>query len=141
MANPIRILLVEDNEGDILLTRVALENAAINFNLNVATDGKEAIDFLNKEGLTYSEMPELILLDINLPKKNGHQVLAFIKEKENLKHIPVVMLTTSSSQNDIDFAYANNAGGFITKPSDVTEFLTAVAAVVNHWIDKLNCSA
>jgi CheY-like chemotaxis protein len=139
MPKSIHILLVEDNEGDILLTRVALENAAIDFKLSVAVDGKEAIDFLNK--VTESDdkaMPDLTLLDINLPKKNGHEVLAFMKKSESLKHIPVVMLTTSSSQNDIDMAYANNASGFITKPSDLAEFLNAVAGVVKHWADKIN---
>jgi CheY-like chemotaxis protein len=139
MLKTIHILLVEDNEGDILLTRVALENAAIDFKLSVAADGKEAIDFLSKTNeFADRETPDLTLLDINLPKKNGHEVLAFMKTSESLKHIPVVMLTTSSSQNDIDMAYANNVSGFITKPSDLAEFLNAVASEVKHWIDKIN---
>ncbi|MDN3657002.1 response regulator [Ferruginibacter paludis] len=142
MLKTIHILLVEDNEGDILLTRVALENAAIDFKLSIASDGKEAIDFLSKaNGFADREMPDLTLLDINLPKKNGHEVLAFMKKNESLNHIPVVMLTTSSSQNDIDMAYANNASGFITKPSDLSEFLNAVAGTVQYWIDKINHSA
>jgi CheY-like chemotaxis protein len=139
MLKTIHILLVEDNEGDILLTKVALENAGIDFKLSVAADGKEAIDFLSKtNGFADRETPDLTLLDINLPKKNGHEVLAFMKKSESLKHIPVVMLTTSSSQNDIDMAYANNVSGFITKPSDLSEFLNAVASEVKHWIDKIN---
>ncbi len=136
--NPIRILLVEDNEGDVLLTTVALEEGIINFNLSVVNDGKEAINFLNKEGkYACANQPELIFLDINLPKKNGHEVLKYIKENENLKHIPVIMLTTSSSQKDIDMAYDNNANGFITKPSDVKEFLSAVVSTVNSWMPKV----
>ncbi len=139
MAKPIHILLVEDNEGDILLTRVALENAAVDFKLSVITDGKEAIDFLSKKENTLAgELPELILLDINLPKKNGHEVLSFINATPALKNIPVVMLTTSSSQNDIDLAYASNAAGFITKPSDLSDFLNAVAGVAIYWIGQLN---
>lgn len=136
--NPIRILLVEDNEGDVLLTTVALEEGEIDFNLNVVNDGKEAINFLNKEGKYAGEnQPELIFLDINLPKKNGHEVLKYIKENENLQHIPVIMLTTSSSQKDIDMAYDNKADGFISKPPDVKEFLTAVVSTVNSWIPKV----
>jgi CheY-like chemotaxis protein len=80
-------------------------------------------------------------LDINLPKKNGHEVLAFIRQKSSLKHMPVVMLTTSSSHSDIDLAYAHDANGFITKPSDLSEFLNAVAGVAMHWIDKINSAA
>lgn len=136
--NPIHILLVEDNEGDVLLTTVALEEAAIDFALSVVNDGKEAINFLNKEGkYAGANQPELIFLDINLPKKNGHEVLKYIKENENFKHIPVIILSTSSSQKDIDMAYVNNANGFITKPSDVKEFLTAVVSTVNAWMPKV----
>lgn len=139
--NPVGILLVEDNEGDVLLTRVALEEAEILFTMSVVRDGKEAINFLNKEG-KYADavMPQLVLLDINLPKKNGHEVLKYIKGNENVKHIPVIILTTSSSQKDIDMAYDNGASGFITKPSDVNEFLTNVTSVVNFWISKIKNS-
>lgn len=138
MTNLIYILLVEDNEGDVLLTKVALEESNVNFKLSVINDGKEALDFLNKEGKYANEiMPQLVLLDINLPKKNGHEVLQYIKKTENLKHIPVIMLTTSSSQNDIDLAYENNAVGFITKPSDVNDFIAAVATAVNSWIPTI----
>ena len=136
--NPIHILLVEDNEGDVLLTRVALEEGQIDFRLSVANDGKEAIDFLNNaDTLTDTNMPELVLLDINLPKKNGHEVLKYIKGNERLKHIPVIMLTTSSSQKDIDTAYDNEANGFITKPSDANEFLSAITTIVKAWIAKV----
>lgn len=136
--NTIHILLVEDNEGDVLLTRVALDESNVNFKLSVVNDGKEALDFLNKEGkYVTAEMPHLVLLDINLPKKNGHEVLQYIKEQESLKHIPIIMLTTSSSKNDIDMAYAHQASGFITKPSEVNEFISEVTAAVNYWMPKV----
>lgn len=133
--NPIHILLVEDNEGDVLLTKLALEEGEINFKLSVVNDGKEAIDYLNKaDKLISTNLPGLILLDINLPKKNGHEVLKYIKGNENLKHIPVIMLTTSSSQKDIDTAYENKANGFISKPSDSNEFLSTINSIVKTWI-------
>ncbi len=103
---PIHILLVEDNEGDILLTTEALENAKLFTKLSVVKDGKQAIDFLtNADGFSHATQPDMLLLDINLPKKNGHEVLKFIKENDVLKHIPVIMLTTSSSPSDINQAY------------------------------------
>lgn len=131
----IHILLVEDNEGDILLTKEAFEEAKILINLSVVRDGKEAMDFVNKLGKYIDVLiPDLILLDVNLPKKNGHEVLQYIKGNDLLKHIPVIMLTTSSSEKDINFSYANYANCFITKPVDVNEFLTVVATIENFWI-------
>lgn len=131
----VHILLVEDNEGDILLTREALEDSKIQVKLSVVKDGKEAIDFTGKQGkYTDAEMPDLLLLDVNLPKKNGHEVLHFIKVNENLKHIPVIMLTTSSSEKDINLSYNNYASCYITKPNDVNDFLAIVAAIENFWI-------
>lgn len=131
----IHILLVEDNEGDILLTKEALEDAKILVELSIAKDGKEALDFLNKTG-KYANvaLPDLILLDVNLPKKNGHEVLHYIKHSENLKHIPVIMLTTSSSQKDINMSYNNYANCYITKPVDVNDFLSVVTTIENFWI-------
>ena len=106
---PIHILLVEDNEGDILLTKEAFEDAKIITDLSVVRDGKEALDFLTMQG-KYHNAPtiDIILLDINLPKKNGHEVLKHIKQDDNLKHIPVIILTTSSSQKDIDWSTSKN---------------------------------
>ncbi len=121
---PIHILLVEDNEGDILLTREAFEEAQILVNLSVVKDGKEAMDFLTRHGgHKDAQHPDLILLDVNLPKKNGHEVLQFIKEDEDIKQIPVIMLTTSSSERDINLSYYYHANCFITKPVDVNDFL------------------
>jgi CheY-like chemotaxis protein len=132
---PIHILLVEDNEGDILLTTEALEDAKIMIKLSVAKDGKEAIDFVSQQGkYTDADVPDLLLLDINLPKKNGHEVLKYIKENENLKHIPVIMLTTSSSERDINASYNSYANCYITKPVEVNDFLTVVSTIENFWI-------
>lgn len=135
---PIRILLVEDNEGDIFLTTLAFEQADIKFTLSVVRDGKEAIDFLNQDkDFSNASLPQLILLDINLPKRNGHEVLKYVKEHEQLKHIPVIMLTTSSSQKDIEMSYSNGANSFITKSSEVKEFLLNVAGIVKRWIPAI----
>jgi len=132
---PIHILLVEDNEGDILLTREAFEEAKILTNLSVVRDGKEAMDFLTMQGrYPQAEMPDMLLLDVNLPKKNGHEVLQFIKGDDTLKHIPVIMLTTSSSPKDVNLAYNHFANCFITKPVDVNEFIGVIATIENFWI-------
>ena len=131
----IHILLVEDNEGDIMLTREALEDAKIFIHLSVVTDGKEAMDFLGKQGkYANADLPDILLLDVNLPKKNGHEVLKYVKEDENLKHIPVIMLTTSSSQKDIDLSYNNYANCYITKPVEAKDFLAIITTIENFWI-------
>lgn len=129
---PISILLVEDNEGDIMLTKEALEDAKILIDLDVKKDGKQAIDFLSR--LASADMPDLVLLDVNLPKKSGHEVLKFIKEHEGLRHIPVIMLTTSSSEKDINLSYNNYANCFITKPVEASDFLSVVATIENFWV-------
>jgi CheY-like chemotaxis protein len=130
----IKILLIEDNEGDILLTREALQDSKITNTVNVIRDGEAAIDFfsnlVNKE-----ELPDLILLDINLPKKSGHEVLVYLKNNEKYKHIPVIVLTTSSSQRDITLSYKNYANCFITKPMDVTEFLDVIIKIEEFWFN------
>jgi len=134
--NSIHILLVEDNEGDIFLITEALEEGKIVDKISVTKDGKEAIDFLEKkEKYKNEETPDLILLDVNLPKKNGHEVLEYIKTAENLKQIPVIMLTTSSSDKDVLLSYKNHANCFITKPLDVNNFLTIVSSIESFWIN------
>lgn len=130
----INILLVEDNEGDILLTREAFEESKIVNNLRSIKDGQLAIDFFESlEG--EEEVPQLILLDINLPKVSGHQVLAYIKNNERFKTIPVIMLTTSSSEKDILTCYQNNVNCFITKPVDVSDFIDAILKIEDFWIN------
>jgi CheY-like chemotaxis protein len=131
---PIHILLVEDNEGDILLTTEALENSKLFTKLSVVKNGKEAMDFLIKAGgCLDATQPDMLLLDINLPKRNGHEVLKFIKENEVLKHIPVIMLTTSSSSSDIEMAYKNYVNCFITKPIEAQSFLDLIATIEIFW--------
>ncbi len=129
----INILLVEDNEGDILLTREAFEEWETVNKITVAKDGQAAIDFFNHDN-KHRILPDIILLDINLPKKNGHEVLKFIKGEEKFKHIPVIMLTTSSSKADINLAYNNQANCYITKPNEVSNFLKVVSVLEAFWI-------
>ena len=132
---PIHILLVEDNKGDILLIEEAFEEAKVANSISVAKNGEKAIRFLNKKGeFQNAETPDLVILDINLPRKNGHEVLQYIKENENLKQIPVIMLTTSSSERDIIKSYKHHANCYITKPVDVEDFIKAVLKIENFWI-------
>ncbi len=120
----IHILLIEDNEGDILLTTEAFEDVKILNTISIARDGYEAIQFLEKKGIySNSQTPDLILLDVNLPKINGHEVLQYIKGSDSLKHIPVIMLTTSISEKDIAQSYRNYANCYITKPVEVEDFI------------------
>ena len=133
---PIHILLVEDNEGDVFLVTEALEEGKVINKMSVIRDGKEAMDFLDKKGKYENiQLPDLILLDINLPKKNGHEVLEYIKEKDELKQIPVIMLTTSSSEKDILLSNKNHANCFITKPVDVDHFLKVIYSIENFWVN------
>lgn len=135
----IHILLVEDNEGDIMLTTEALEEGKIANKISIVKDGKQAIDFLDKKGgYENVTLPDLVLLDINLPKKNGHEVLQYIKHSEGLKQIPVIMLTTSSSEKDILDSYRNYVNCYITKPVDVNDFINAVAKIEDFWINIVN---
>jgi CheY-like chemotaxis protein len=130
----INILLIEDNEGDILLTTEAFEESKIVNRVNVITDGKQAINFF--ESLTNKdELPHLVLLDINLPKMSGHEVLMYIKSNERYKAIPVIMLTTSSSEKDILQSYKNHVNCYITKPIDVSDFMKAITKVEDFWIN------
>jgi chemotaxis family two-component system response regulator Rcp1 len=131
----IELLLVEDNPGDVRLTREALrENNSVN-NLSVAPDGLEAMAFLRRQGTyTSSPRPDLILLDLNLPKKDGREVLAEIKTDEDLKRIPVVILTTSQASTDIHKAYDLQANCFVTKPVDFDEFMNVVKSIEEFWL-------
>ncbi|MGB4400034.1 MAG: response regulator [Daejeonella sp.] len=131
---PVEILLVEDNEGDILLTTEALEEGKILNNTRVVRDGRMALDFL-AEGLRSGTLPDLILLDVNLPRINGHEVLQYVKHHMELKHIPVIMLTTSSAEKDINLSYKNHANCYITKPVDATDFIEAISKIEDFWIN------
>lgn len=127
--------MVDDNEGDVLLTREALEEAKIVNRISVTYDGMEAIRFLKKvPPFTGCETPDLILLDINLPKMDGKEVLGIIKSDPDLKRIPVIMLTTSSSEKDILASYDNYANCYITKPVDLERFMEVVRTIEDFWI-------
>lgn len=132
---PVRILLVEDNPGDVILTKEALQHSRIANEISVAKDGEQAIDMLFKKG-EYKEyhLPELILLDINLPKINGKEVLAKIKDNDLLKVIPVIMLTTSNADNDITEAYQHHANCYIVKPVNIDKFLEVIGSIKNFWL-------
>jgi chemotaxis family two-component system response regulator Rcp1 len=135
LCRPVEILLVEDNAGDVRLTREALRENKLHNNLNVVGDGVEAMAFLRREGIyAQSPRPDLILLDLNLPKKDGRQVLSEIKTDEELKRVPVVILTTSKAEKDILRAYDLHANCYITKPVDLEQFLAVVRAIEEFWL-------
>ena len=132
---PIEILLVEDNPGDVRLTVEAFNEGKVRNNLSVVADGVEALAFLRREGKNAdAARPDLILLDLNLPKKDGREVLAEIKEDSNLRRIPVVVLTTSQAEKDILQAYDLRANAYITKPVDLDQFLTVVRSIEDFWL-------
>jgi two-component system response regulator len=131
---PIEILLVEDNPGDIRLTKEALRDSKIHNNLSVVTDGVEAMAFLRREAeYNRSPRPDIILLDLNLPRKDGREVLEEIKADESLRRIPVVVLTTSDDEQDIVQSYDLHANCYITKPVDLNRFITIVKTIENFW--------
>jgi two-component system, chemotaxis family, response regulator Rcp1 len=132
---PIFVLLVDDSPGDVRLTREALKGAKIHVDLAVAQDGTEAMTFLMRQGEHAMALrPDLILLDLNLPKKDGREVLKEIKESPTLKSIPVVILTTSASDADIRRSYMLHANCYITKPVDLDGFLTVVKSIDSFWL-------
>jgi len=131
----IHILLVEDNEGDIVLAREALKEARIKNRITVITDGEKALEYLFCND--NNRKPDLILLDMNLPKVNGLEVLAKIKADEALKIIPVVMLTTSTSEQDVLNAYRNYVNCYINKPIDLEEFIVVIRNIENFWLNTV----
>jgi chemotaxis family two-component system response regulator Rcp1 len=132
---PIEILLIEDNPGDIRLTQEALKEGKIRNDFFVVRDGVEALDFLFKRG-QYKDAPrpDIILLDLNLPKKDGREVLEVIKADEKLRQIPVVILTTSKAEEDILRTYNLHANCFITKPVELEEFMHVVKTIEDFWL-------
>jgi len=138
-SRPIEILLVEDNLGDVRLTIEALKEGKVLNKLNVVKDGVEAMDFLHKQGKFLKAVhPDLILLDLNLPRKDGREVLAEIKSDPNLRRIPVVILTTSKSEQDILKTYDLHANCYITKPVDLSQFLKVVESIEDFWLTIVN---
>jgi len=133
--SPIQILLVEDSPGDINLTIEALRGARVANQLSIVRDGEEAMAFLRQEE-SYENVPrpDLILLDLNLPKKDGREVLTDIKGDPDLEMIPVIIMTTSAAQDDIVSSYRHHAASFVTKPVDFSEFLEAVRSIEGFWL-------
>lgn len=131
----INILLVEDNPADAELTRVAMDEVKMINSLHIVSDGIDALDFLYRRGaFGDAPRPDLILLDLNLPRKDGREVLAEIKEDENLKTIPIVILTSSSAEEDILRTYKLHANAFISKPVDLDQFIRVVRTIEEFWI-------
>ena len=135
LGSPIEILLVEDSPGDARLAQEALRDAKVRNELHWVQDGVEAMAFLGREG-EYSEVPrpDVILLDLNLPKKDGREVLADIKSDESLRRIPVVILTVSADEQDILDTYDNHANCYITKPLDLGQFIEVVKSIEEFWL-------
>jgi two-component system, chemotaxis family, response regulator Rcp1 len=134
LEEPVVILMVEDNPTDVLIAREGFLGAKMKNTLHVADDGIEAIEFLNQRG-KYADAPrpDLIVLDLNMPRKNGQEVLAEIKADKNLRNIPVVILTTSKSEDDISKAYGLHANCYISKPVDFDEFTEVVQTIQDFW--------
>lgn len=134
-ARPIEILLVEDNPADIKLTREALKEARVRNTLHVAESGDEAMKFLRREGPhAGAPRPDLILLDLNLPVKNGLEVLSDIKANRRLKTIPIVILTCSEAEQDVARAYSLQANCYVTKPLDLDGFIKVIGSIENFWL-------
>jgi CheY-like chemotaxis protein len=135
----LHVLLVEDNEGDVLLMEEGLSRGRISPDITVMTDGWEAIQFIEKKGKYQDAVtPDFVMLDINLPKMNGHEVLAVIKSNPATLHIPVVMFTTSSYEDDIQKSYAGHANCYITKPMDVNDFIQTITLIADFWLGLVN---
>ncbi len=134
LGRPVEILLVEDNPGDVRLTKEALAEGKVHNNLHVAHDGVDALAFLRREGVHASATrPDLILLDLNLPKVDGREVLSAIKADPELRRIPVVVLTTSDAERDIVESYELHANCYITKPVDLDQFIVVVQSIKSFW--------
>jgi CheY-like chemotaxis protein len=133
---PVEILLVEDNPMDVIVTREALKEGKVCNNLSVVQDGEEAIEFLRREGrYANAPRPDVVLLDLNLPKKDGLAVLSEIKDDPTLKYIPVIVLTTSKAEEDIVKSYKLHANCFITKPVDLDQFTAVVKSIEDFWFE------
>lgn len=132
--NPVSILLVEDNEGDIILTQTALSQCRFPSSVSIVKDGQDAISFLRQQGAwSNAPRPDLVLLDINMPRVSGQEVLHFIKSDEDLKAIPVIMFSSSSADRDVRESYSNHANCYITKPLGMDNFEEIVASIEQFW--------
>jgi CheY-like chemotaxis protein len=138
---PIEILLVEDNPGDVRLIREALKDAKFHNSISVVEDGVEALAFLRREGrFADSVRPDLILLDLNLPRRNGREVLVDIKADPDLRRIPVVIVTSSQAEQDVLEAYDQHANCYVTKPVDLDQFIKVVKHIEDFWLSIVKLS-
>lgn len=134
MRSSLNILLVEDNEGDVEMTRRALSTASPQCRISVANNGNQALDFLDRQGkIDDAPLPQLILLDINMPRMDGKQFLSVVKENKDFKAIPVVMFTSSESPLDIRECYERHASGYVVKPFDGIEYTNTLREVIDYW--------
>lgn len=135
MGRPVEFLLAEDNPGDVRLTKEALRESKISNNLNVVPDGVEAMAFLRREGKYFeAPRPDVILLDLNLPKKDGREVLAEVKADPNLRLIPVVIITSSEAEQDVLRTYELHANCYVTKPVDLEQFIKVIQSIETFWL-------
>ncbi|MBV9266623.1 MAG: response regulator [Acidobacteriaceae bacterium] len=132
---PVRVLLVEDNPADVGLVEEAFREGRLNYELHVAEDGVAAMNFLRKQGqFAGAPQPEIILLDLNLPKKDGREVLAEVKNDPKLREIPVIVLTTSDDEADVHRAYGLHANCYLTKPVDIDDFIRKIRSIEDFWL-------
>ena len=135
---PANILLVEDNSGDARITMEVLDDCKVSTKVSLAKDGVEAMSFLRREGkFRAAPRPDLILLDLNLPRRDGREVLTDIKEDADLGRIPVIVLSTSASEQDIHWAYEHHCNSYITKPGDLDEFITVIRSIEDLWLSTV----
>jgi CheY-like chemotaxis protein len=133
---PARVLLVEDNEADVRLTREALREAGDDVRLSMVADGEQALAFLRREGgFSEAPRPDLVLLDLNLPRKNGLEVLDELRADPSLAQIPVIVLTSSAARSDVEAAYARGANAFVVKPHELDVFMDLINAVRTFWLE------
>jgi CheY-like chemotaxis protein len=133
---PARVLLVEDNDADVRLTREALREAGETVRLSAVGDGEQAMAFLRREdGFTDAPRPDLVLLDLNLPRKNGLEVLDELRADPSLAHIPVIVLTSSAARSDVEAAYAHGANAFVVKPHELDAFMDLIGAIRGFWLE------
>ena len=136
MKKELKILLIEDNSGDVELITESFRNRKLSGEIKIINNGEEALKYLRlKENVLMEYRPDIILLDINIPKVDGKEILHYIKTSKQLKMIPVIMLTTSSLQSDLDYCYSNYANCYIVKPADLNEYIHVIRCIESFWLD------
>jgi two-component system response regulator len=137
----IEILLVEDNLGDVALIREIMKMSKFPVHLNVARNGLEALDYLYQQGeFSHAHLPDLILLDLNLPKMDGREVLARVKQDDTISHIPILIMSSSKDQNDVAESYKSNANFYIVKPMDIDHYMVIMKYIEDFWLERIKRS-